>query len=66
MTLPRGFKGVESDEEWQRRHAGHKTTHVTRDIPTCGGIARQHWDRCEACKAARLTNVEHLDKDGNP
>lgn len=45
---------VITDEEWKKRHQGHKTRTVVEEIV----IKRIHWLVCEDCGARHLFKME--------
>lgn len=57
MSLPPGFTGVTTTEQWRAKHTGpqhniveviDKVAHVTR-----------FWLRCKVCKASHLMGMKH-------
>ena len=63
MSLPPGFKEVQTTEVWLKVHEGHKVRDVSRDLGTEGGVHRQLWKICDTCNKAHLYGLEHQYED---
>jgi len=63
MSLPPGFKEVQTTEDWLQAHQGHKVRDVSRDFGTEGGVHRQLWKVCDTCNKAHLYGLEHRYED---
>lgn len=55
MSLPPGFKAVQTEEAWRAEHKDH---HTGETYDVAGGV-RRRWLRCRDCKASILVGLEH-------